>query len=155
MRSTAMVSKWLALTALAASLCLAQPAHAQGTPAGNVPESPAADTGSAPGLGGHGFEIAPAWDTASPFWFATAPVYEPLAWQFPSAYPGGWGWGFPFIYSPPYPGPLNPADFAVYNPASAYANLPMLGINTSAHTAGGEPVRYIHTRIAINLVPGE
>src|SRR4051794_24331373 len=111
MRSRVMIRRLLALTALAASICLAQPAHAQGTPAGNVPESPAADTGSAPGLGGHGFELAPAWDTAGPFWYATAPVYEPPVWGFPSVY--GPVWGSPFVYSPPYPGRLDPVDFGV------------------------------------------
>ena len=143
MQTKVMIRRLLALTALAASICLAQAAHAQGAPEASAPGSSAADTGPAPGLAGHGFEIAPAWDTASPFWFATAPVYEPLA------------WGYPFVYSPPYPGPLDPVGFAVSNPDSVYANLPLLGINTPAHTAGGGPVRYIRTRVAINLVPGE
>jgi hypothetical protein len=137
-----MTGSLLAVTALAATMILARPASAQGTPDGNVPGNVAADTGTATAPGGHGFDLTPAGEATPAIWFAPAPVYAPPVW-------------FPFIYSPPYPGPLNPMDFAVLTPAAVYGNLPMLGINTPLHTAGGQPVRYIRTRAAINLVPGE
>jgi len=140
-----MTSKLLPLTALAASICLAQPAHAQG--------SSAADTGAVAGPEGHGSEIAPALVAPETLWFTTAPFYEQPVWAVPPVYTPAWG--FPFVYSPPYPGPLNPVDFAVLTPAAVYGNLPLLGINTPLHTAGGEPVRYIRIRAVINLVPGE
>src|SRR5439155_14347417 len=142
------VLKTLAAGALlAGSLCLAQ---AQTTttpgvvPPGVVPGSPVGTPFLSPANSivpdVNTMSSAGTFNGFSPFFgnpFATNPFFNPFF----------TGVGAPLVYSLPYPGPLNPANFAAAPPPARGG--PTLGVNTLPHTAGGGPVPYVRTRAAI------
>jgi len=113
------VARSVAAALLAGSLCLARPAQAQ-----------TATT----------FIGTPFTTGFSPFFgnpFVTNPLF---------ANPFFIGFGPGFVYSPPYPGVLNPANYAAPLPTTSG---PTLGVNTPPYTAGGGLAPYVRTRVAV------